>query len=73
MSTKLTPWFPGDVKPARPGVYQTRDGKDVCYQFWTGEQWNMATTSAEYAADFQQDGDRSHFQNDPWRGLAEKP
>lgn len=40
---KLTPWFTGDQKPVRVGVYQ-RDlyGEDVkAYSYWDGEVWGL--------------------------------
>ena len=71
---KLTPWFPGHVKPARPGVYQQRSGgtgAHVGYQKWTGAHWLQWCETAEKAEKvpfYWKAG--SFYQNDPWRGVA---
>ena len=73
MSTpKLTPWFPGHIKPVRPGVYEKQDpsGADD-FQHWNGRFWGCAYTSANTAA--VDKSFRSMFQSDAWRGLAEEP
>ena len=38
---KTTPWFPGNIKPARRGVYQQMCGHGVAlgYQYWNGAVW----------------------------------
>lgn len=71
---KLTPWFPGHVKPARAGVYETdsRGHSQRCYQYWSGSVWGFSEKSPFMAAQFQI-GDASIFQNDKWRGLACEP
>ena len=70
---KLTPWFPGHIKPVRPGVYQTdSDGyPEPLFQHWNGRFWGCAYTSVDNAA--VNNSWRSMFQNDAWRGLAEEP
>jgi hypothetical protein len=69
---KLTPWFPGNVKPVRPGVYQQMCGfnRDVGYQYWDGKVWGLWSRTIEGA---RHDGWPASPQNDPWRGLAEEP
>lgn len=71
---KLTPWFPGDVKPVRPGVYQQLSGNrdEFGYQRWDGRRWCLWCRKADDAARSRLVA-ASGFQNDPWRGLAEKP
>lgn len=66
---KLTPWFPPEVKPARPGWYQ-RDWKDkdaiVAPDYFDGQNWFIGSGN----------GTRSTIPsivNRPWRGLAEPP
>jgi hypothetical protein len=66
---KLTPWFPGHIKPTRHGVYQ--NGGPTVYQHWNGKAWGYASHTPEGAA--AQAGMESIFQNDRWRGLAEDP
>lgn len=75
MSADLTPWFPGDVKPVRPGVYQRdRSGPydgGPFYSEWTGCQWLVPAMSLERASKqtavaIAQNGGR-------WRGLAKDP
>lgn len=71
MSKKLTPWFPGDVKPVRAGVYETDSeqiGGTRTFQRWTGKQWGLCTSDASFAPPFM-----SAYQNPKWRGLAKKP
>ena len=72
MSKKLTPWFPGDVKPVRVGHYERDwdgDGNalKLSPDFWNGDSWE--------AVYFVGDRERSKYtpQDHPWRGLAEKP
>lgn len=68
MSEELTPWFPPDIKPVRPGIYQTTvkfrsDGAPywLVYAIWTGIEW------------FFDHGGPLWIQHVHWRGLAEKP
>lgn len=70
MNKKLTPWFPSDVRPVRPGIYET-DADVVtgpCYQLWTGQWWGFCSSWPDYALEFKSD-----FQSPRWRGLASKP
>lgn len=71
---KLTPWFPGDVKPARVGVYQQFCGLGdrIGYQRWDGRAWHLWAGSPEEAAGINRPA-TSSAQNDTWRGLAVKP
>lgn len=75
---KLTPWFSGDVCPARPGVYRVWRKVSVgfpsySYLRWTGARWLHTAHSGggekwvdSPAVMVKTDGDR-------WRGLAEDP
>ena len=67
---KLTPWFPGSVKPVRPGVYERRTWRTLIYSQWTGGVWMGASESPDEAilADWI-----CAVQSDDWRGLAEEP
>ena len=68
---KKTAWFPGYVRPARVGVYQTGDSDDLNFQHWNGTWWGMLGVSADNALEFADDV--SVFQSLPWRGLTQNP
>lgn len=70
MSEKLTPWFSGDVKPARSGVYVRDLGFAVLYAMWNDAAWLDGRRSAE---DTRYVTTVSAYQNAPWRGLAHDP
>lgn len=73
---KLTPWYPGHVKPVRVGVYE-RDYADnlkcrrprFCY--WDGIAWNCHGTTKEHAEIFKDTP--SAYQFLEWRGIAKEP
>ena len=73
MTRKYTPWFPGCIKPSRPGIYQQKsgDGKLIGYQRWDGGMWHSWCHTPEFAA--RVGPAAIEFQNDPWRGLAKDP
>lgn len=68
----LTPWFPGQVKPARPGVYEREYAGPPggpWFSEWTGAQWlsparTPLVASKQVTRSFTQDSVR-------WRGLTE--
>lgn len=72
MSQKLTPWYPGYIKPVRRGVYLMRFSVHMgpAFQRWTGKYWSLLAWTPEEAATAR---GRSDFQQLYWRGLAEKP
>jgi hypothetical protein len=49
---KLTPWFSGDLKPHRPGVYEC-DWREMdwmggrWYNEWDGKRWRLGCYSPE--------------------------
>jgi hypothetical protein len=71
---KLTPWFPGHIKPVRKGVYMQRDGvgEDTGYQYWDGALWSIWHPTINGAANAKHKAGRMH-QDDKWRGLASRP
>lgn len=70
---KLTPWFPGHIKPERVGVYQQYNGwGEIGYQRWDGRRWHSWSNTPNGAANTVFLAALS-FQNDKWRGLAAKP
>lgn len=76
---KLTPWFDGSVKPARPGVYERDFGQKgdsklgAEYQYFDGRDWfygdNQVMSSLDW---FERERDVCDSAHD-WRGLAERP
>jgi len=69
---KLTPWFSGDVKPARVGVYERIPTPETYpYAYWNGRVW-MCSAITERDAKNHRDISSSH-QHDKWRGLASNP
>lgn len=84
MSTEeLTPWFDGDTKPARPGVYATAvpGQKFEKYAYWDGRLWYYQGPTVQIAqhlgtyhdASMGQHPWTSWFQDMRWRGLASDP
>lgn len=73
---KVTPWFPADVKPVRPGVYE-RDMESVGlrgygqWSHWDGERWGGYGADKKIA--MRNAESPSAYQSIPWRGLARKP
>lgn len=72
---KLTPWFPSDVRPVRPGVYQRKRegvGRPLCWARWDGVQW---LELCDYKSKAALASRVSHYQCAEtnslyWRGLA---
>lgn len=67
----VTPWFPGSVKPARPGVYEREWPHKALYAEWTGYQWLRSTLTAKAAV--RQREISAHQDGIRWRGLANDP
>jgi hypothetical protein len=68
---KLTPWFPGEVVPAYPGVYERRYRLQTAYARWDGSMWWWAATNVDEAG--REENAVSVSARLPWRGLAEPP
>jgi hypothetical protein len=66
-----TPWLPGDVKPARPGVYE-RDygGLGTRFCLWTGRRWMWPNRAPHEAA--AETVPSNCQRRMPWRGLTEE-
>ncbi|QIM51581.1 hypothetical protein [Hydrogenophaga crocea] len=66
---KLTPWFPGETKPVRIGVYERlgNDGRTARSK-WDGEYWLGGARTTDEAASVTS---RALWQNLPWRGLKQ--
>lgn len=68
---ELTPWFDGEVKPARVGVYQRRTyGDYFAYWFFDGSVWLTGGTSTPDVA--RCGSKHSPEQDREWRGLTSK-
>lgn len=69
----LTPWFPGDTKPTRRGVYQRQYtyGKtpSVQFCFWNGKGWAMGEHTVEQAERHRDAFMVAPRQSLPWRGV----
>lgn len=71
MISKVTEWFPGDVKPARKGVYERELNAANRFSYWNGEKWmSSGFTPAEAMRHY---GLVSDWQFKGWRGLASDP
>lgn len=83
---KLTDWFPAEVKPTIPGVYELAYGNlelpipmPMPFHYWTGCYW---ANGAGKTVDECQDRSRekkpteswaTYMKTAKWRGLAEDP
>ena len=70
---KTTPWFPGDVKPVRAGVYERPhpDSQVPVFSYWNGSFWCAYSPSIEHAVRCGLNCIGSLSQDLEWRGLAE--
>lgn len=65
---KLTPWFIGDQKPVRPGVYGRDYGtRNLWFCHWDGFRWGMSGDTPENAVAWRHWA--SLEQGLPWRGI----
>lgn len=73
----MTDWFQGCVNPVHIGLYEqgtvTVSGNTVggLYSFWNGKFWGLVEFDKKEAIEYRNSLGR--YQNEPWRGLAEKP
>jgi hypothetical protein len=67
---KFTPWFPEDVMPVRPGVYEVNASLGAWYRRWDGEYWFSGGHTPEDAASSKC---AITMNAHPWRGLAKPP
>ena len=72
MKQKLTPWYPGEIKPIRIGVYErqypARSWTSYCY--WDGRIFSQGWKAPEPAKEYRNLPSASSYQNLPWRGVA---
>jgi len=71
---ELTKWFDGSkFVPEHVGVYETSvEGRFKCFQKWNGFFWCTYDFSVD-KADSDKNKNESYYQNNNWRGLANKP
>lgn len=70
--SKMTGWFPADVKPVRKGVYEVEEMMAFHrYCYWNGKLWGWADVKKEDARRFN--STQGAKQNKRWRGLASDP
>jgi hypothetical protein len=69
MRGKMTPWFPGHVKPTRPGAY-ARQSPAGPFSYWDGKRWGLGSRSPAEAANAFARAGRSDDQSAPWRGFV---
>jgi hypothetical protein len=67
---KLTPWYPGNIKPVREGVYMLMCGfgVEVGYQYWDGSYWGLWCSTPQDAFHFRGKCGAKD-QNGMWRGV----
>jgi putative component of toxin-antitoxin plasmid stabilization module len=70
MTQKLTPWFPGDVKPVRAGVYERQYGRGLIFfcLYDKSGKWRYGTVFGPEAA-MNMRNIASPMQTLPWRGI----
>lgn len=67
-----TPWFPSDVKPVHPGVYERDFGTiGIRFAYWTGTNWGGFAVEHKHAV--QNRRFPTAHPVAPWRGLARRP
>ncbi len=72
IAQEVTDWFPAEVKPVNPGIYQLLNTSTdrLFYSRWNGCAWCIGCMEAEDAASFTRE---SVVQlRWPWRGLTEQ-
>lgn len=70
----LTPWFPGNVKPVREGVYQRQIPLyGDAYWVWNGARWLNGGYATPTSAKYHSGTSPSSEQCMKWRGLAADP
>jgi hypothetical protein len=69
MSKQMTQWYPSNIKPVRPGVYETTyTGGSYCY--FDGKRWGWANPTVRKA---NKDRDtRGAYQAKEWRGFTKE-
>lgn len=66
---KTTSWYAAQVKPVRAGLYQVWQYSDVCWCWWDGEYWGLATFNKVDAVKSSYGKHRYALQDKVWRGM----
>jgi len=69
--SKLTPWFPANVKPVRVGVYRVQYYNYSGFAYWDGKQWSNLVDSVASAYK-NHDWTDGAIQQKRWRGLTQE-
>ena len=73
----LTPWYPGDVNPVRPGLYEVNYGShdypSTYYQYFDGKFWYYGHTDPKTAMNRYNTDRTPRFYLHQWRGLKHNP
>ena len=73
---KLTPWYPGHIKPVRVGAYDVGNDEKFFspwFFWWDGDKWSGFGDSPEAAYKYANTSlvvDIRHQGTTPWRGIA---
>ena len=72
MKQKLTPWYPGEIKPIRIGFYERMYHRGQAYFcWWDGAQFGLASEVPSVGkVGVHSILISSPYQNIPWRGMA---
>lgn len=68
----ITPWFPKDTFPVRPGVYERETyniGPAPRYAYWTGDNWRLLGRTPQEAYNFRKHLTLLRPDHSRWRGL----
>ncbi|TQK01146.1 hypothetical protein [Herbaspirillum sp. SJZ107] len=71
---QVTEWYPVDVEPARPGLYQVlleRQAGTVEYANWNGAEWSLKAPTANASSSIHPRMNAGTGDIKSWRGLTE--
>ena len=79
MSKKMTPWFPSNIKPVRPGVYEVFTPNSLAnrYAYFDKKGWRLCAGSIE-KAEAEEDWSceallsSMYLARSKWRGFTEE-
>lgn len=65
--SKLTPWYPPEVKPVRVGVYESITSAPPWFRYWDGSHWHWGARTVEEAF---KNREACTVVREAWRGLT---